>query len=79
MPGGPAPAVYLPTGKKLGVAPDAVIDAEGLQCPPLFVRDPPADLVEGSIPLALPWPWIRAIDEIFLLRWFPPPPIPLQS
>jgi sporulation protein YlmC with PRC-barrel domain len=63
----------------LGVVHDAVIDAEGLQCTHLFVRDTPQDLVEGSIPLAVPWRWIRAIDDIVLLRWFPPTPIPIQS
>ena len=39
----------------------------------------PEDLVEGSIPLAVPWRWIRAIDEIVLLRWFPATPIPMNS
>ncbi|MGB1588110.1 MAG: PRC-barrel domain-containing protein [Poseidonia sp.] len=71
--------VYLPNGRKLGVVYDAVIDADGLQCTHLFVRETPEDLVEGSIPLAVPWRWIRAIDEIVLLRWFPPTPIPIQS
>ena len=71
--------VYLPAGRKLGVVHDAVIDAEGMQCTHLFVKDTPEDLVEGSIHLAVPWRWVRAIDEIVLLRWFPPTPIPLQS
>ena len=71
--------VYLPNGRKLGVVYDAVIDADGLQCTHLFVRETPEDLVEGSINLAVPWRWFRAIDEIVLLRWFPPTPIPIQS
>lgn len=71
--------VYLPNGRKLGVVYDAVIDAEALRCTHLFVRETPEELVEGGIPLAVPWRWIRAIDDIVILRWFPPTPIPLQS
>ncbi|RJU96094.1 MAG: photosystem reaction center subunit H [Candidatus Poseidoniales archaeon] len=71
--------VYLPDGRKLGEVHDAVIDAESLHCTHLFVRNTPEDLVEGSIPLAVPWRWIRAINDIVVLRWFPPTPIPLQS
>jgi len=58
---------------------DAVIDADRMECTHLFVRNTPEALVEGSIPVAVPWRWIRAIDEIVLLRWFPPTPIPLNS
>ena len=71
--------VYLPNGRKLGVVYDAVIDADRMECTHLFVRNTPEALVEGSIPVAVPWRWIRAIDEIVLLRWFPPTPIPLHS
>jgi len=71
--------VYLPNGRKLGVVYDAVIDADRMECTHLFVRNTPEALVEGSIPVAVPWRWIRAIDEIVLLRWFPPTPIPLNS
>ena len=71
--------VYLPDGRKLGEVFDAVIDAESLHCTHLFVRNTPEALVEGSLPLAVPWRWIRAIDDIVLLRWFPPTPIPIQS
>ena len=65
--------VFLPDGRRLGVVHDAVIDANGLTCTHLFV------LVEGSVHVAVPWRWIRGIEQIVLLRWFPPTPIPLQS
>ena len=71
--------VYLPSGRKLGVVHDAVVDANGLQCTHLFVRDPDEALVEGSVHIAIPWRWIRAVDQIVLLRWFPPTPIPMNS
>ena len=58
---------------------DAVVDANGMQCTHLFVRDPDEALVEGSVHVAIPWRWIRAIDQIVLLRWFPPTPIPLNA
>jgi sporulation protein YlmC with PRC-barrel domain len=56
-----------------------VIDANGLTCTHLFVRDTEEELVEGSVHVAVPWRWIRGIEQIVLLRWFPPTPIPLQS
>ena len=71
--------VFLPDGRRLGVVHDAVIDANGMSCTHLFVRDTEEDLVEGSVHVAVPWRWVRAIDRIVLLRWFPPTPIPLQS
>ena len=71
--------VFLPDGRCLGVVHDAVVDANGLQFTHLFVRDPDEALVEGSVHIAIPWRWIRAVDQIVLLRWFPPTPIPMNS
>ncbi len=71
--------VYLPTGRKLGTVYDAVIDTNTLHCTHLFIRDTPEDLVEGNLHVAVPWRWVRAIDEVVLLRWFPPTPIPMNS
>ena len=34
------------------------------------------ELVEDGIHLAIPWRWVRGINEIITLRWFPPTPIP---
>jgi sporulation protein YlmC with PRC-barrel domain len=68
--------VYLPNGRKLGVVHDAVIDIQSLKCTHLFVKDTPDDLVEGGIHLAVPWRWIRAINDVVVLRWFPPARIP---
>ena len=43
------------------------------------IRDqPPAELVEDRIHVAIPWRWIRAIEDVILLRWFPPTPIPKE-
>lgn len=70
--------VYLPDGRKLGIVHDAVIDVQSLKCTHLFVKDTPEELVEGSIHLAVPWRWVRAINDIVVLRWFPPTPIPKQ-
>ena len=68
--------VFLPNGRKLGVVHDAVIDIQSLKCRHLFVKDTPDDLVEGGIHLAVPWRWIRAINDVVVLRWFPPTRIP---
>ena len=59
--------VFLPDGRRLGVVHDAVVDANGMQCTHLFVRDPDEALVEGSVHVAIPWRWIRAIDQIVLV------------
>lgn len=71
--------VYLPDGRLLGKVHDAVIDTNSLQCTHLFVRDTDAELVEASIHVAIPWRWVKAVDRIVLLRWFPPTPIPMNS
>ena len=51
--------VYLPTGQKLGVVYDVVIDTDGIRCTHLFVRETDHELVEGGINLAIPWRWVR--------------------
>ena len=70
--------VYLPDGRLLGLVHDAVIDENTMKCTHLFVRDTDPLLVEGSIHLAVPWRWVRGIDRIVVLRWFPATPIPLN-
>ena len=71
--------VFLPNGRRLGRVHDAVIDAVEMSCSHLFIRETDKELVEGGVHLAVPWRWIRAIDDIVLLRWFPETPIPLSN
>jgi len=71
--------VYLPSGKKLGVVYDAVIDTSGIRCTHLFVRETDHELVEGGINVAVPWRWVRGVNDVVMLRWFPPTPIPMNS
>ena len=61
-------SVFLPDGRRLGLVHDTVVDFEGWRCSHLFVRDTNPELVEGAIHLAIPWRWVRAIDDIVLLR-----------
>ena len=35
--------------------------------------------VEGGINIAVPWRWLRGVNDIVMLRWFPPTPIPMNS
>jgi len=70
--------VYLPDGRRLGEVHDAVIDTNGMSCSHLFITGTDSELVEGGIHVAIPWRWIRAVDRIILLRWFPQTPIPLR-
>ena len=71
--------VILPDGRLLGTVHDTVIETDGWRCPHVFVSDPPADLVEGRIHVAIPWNWIRSIGDVMILRWFPPTPIPRNA
>ena len=69
-------SVYLPDGRKVGIVHDSVIDSDDWNCSHLFVRETDPELVEDGIHLAIPWRWVRGINEIVTLRWFPPTPIP---
>ena len=71
--------VILPDGRLLGPVHDTVIETDGWRCTHVFVSDPPADLVEGRIHVAIPWNWIRSIGDVMILRWFPPTPIPRNA
>ena len=71
--------VILPDGRLLGTDHDTVIETDGWRCTHVFVSDPPADLVEGRIHVAIPWNWIRSIGDVMILRWFPPTPIPRNA
>ena len=66
--------VIMPSGRLLGT----VHDTDGWTCTHIFVADPPADLVEGRIHVAVPWNWVRSIGDVVILRWFPPTPIPRE-
>jgi len=68
--------VILPDGRFLGNVYDIVVDTDDWSATHLFVANPPARLVDERIHVAIPWRWIRAIEDVILLRWFPPTPIP---
>ena len=70
--------VFLPDGRRLGRVHDAVIDADDMMCTHLFVRETDRELVEEGVHLAIPWRWVRGIEDIVVLRWFPETPIPLN-
>ena len=70
--------VILPDGRFLGTVHDMVVDSDEWTCTHLFVTNPPAELVEGRIHVAIPWRWIRAVEDVVLLRWFPPTPSPRE-
>ncbi len=68
--------VILPDGRLLGTVHDTVVDTEAWKCTHIFVADPPADIVEGRVHVAIPWNSVRSVADVVVLRWFPPPPIP---
>ena len=68
--------VILPDGRYLGNVHDTVVDVDLWSCTHIFVMNPPENLVEDRIHIAIPWRWIRAIEDVVLLRWFPPTQIP---
>ena len=46
--------VILPDGRLLGTVHDTVVETDSWTCTHIFVADPPADLVEGRIHVAVP-------------------------
>ena len=44
----------------------------------LFVKDVDPDLVEEGLNIAVPWRWVRGINDIIILRWFPETPVPSE-
>ena len=55
---------------------DTVIEVEHWTTSHIFVVDCAEDIVAGSVHVAIPWNWVRGIEDIVILRWFPPTPIP---
>ena len=72
----PGTAVILPNGRVLGTVYDVVIDTDLWSCTHLYIREPHHDISEKGVPLAIPWRWIRAVNDVILLRWFPDTPLP---
>ena len=70
--------VILPNGRYLGTVHDMVVDSDDWTCTHLFVTNPPADLVEDRIHVAIPWRWIRAVEDVVLLRSVSYTPIPRE-
>ena len=68
--------VFLPDGRRLGLVHDTVIEVEHWTTSHIFVVDCAEDIVAGSVHVAIPWNWVRGIEDIVILRWFPPTPIP---
>ena len=68
--------VFLPDGRRLGIVHDTVIEVDHWSTSHLFVVDCPEELVAGGVHVAVPWHWVRGIEDVVILRWFPPTPIP---
>ena len=71
-------SVHLPDGRRLGSVQDAVVDLGTWTCDHLFVKDVDPDLVEEGLNIAVPWRWVRGINDIIILRWFPETPVPSE-
>jgi len=70
--------VYLPDGRRLGLVHDCVIDIDDWSCTHLFVNECERGIVEDGVHVAVPWRWVRAMNDVVILRWFPPTPIPKE-
>ena len=68
--------VFLPDGRFIGMVHDCVVETKGWNCRHLFVNDCKPEIVEDSIHVAVPWRWVRSVNDIVILRWFPQTPIP---
>lgn len=70
--------VLLPDGSPLGVVSDVIVESDAWACTHLFVGEPNPSRVERSVPVAIPWRWVKALDEVVLLRWFPDEMVPFD-
>ena len=68
--------VFLPDGRLLGLVHDCVVETKEWNCTHLFVNECKPNIVEDGIHVAIPWRWVRAVNDVVILRWFPQTPIP---
>ena len=68
--------VFLPDGSLLGLVHVCVVETKEWNCTHLFVNECKPNIVEDGIHVAIPWRWVRAVNDVVILRWFPQTPIP---
>jgi sporulation protein YlmC with PRC-barrel domain len=62
---------YTPKGIYLGNVDNVVMDFDTNKISGLFIRESNPMLVEGSVPVNIPYRWIQAIGDVVLLKYFP--------
>ncbi|HLH86393.1 MAG TPA: PRC-barrel domain-containing protein [Thermoplasmataceae archaeon] len=63
--------VYNDKAILIGEVSDVIVDFEENDIYGLYIERPNPKLVENSASICIPFRWIKAIDEIILLRRFP--------
>jgi len=64
-------AVYTDKGSIIGNVSDIILETDHYSVDSIYVEKPNPLLVEGGIPIGIPFRWIESIGDIVLLRHFP--------
>ncbi|MEM0158372.1 MAG: PRC-barrel domain-containing protein [Thermoplasmataceae archaeon] len=63
--------VYNEKAMLIGEVSDVIVDFESDDIYGIYIESPNPKLVEKGASICIPFRWIKAIDEIILLRKFP--------
>jgi len=63
--------IYTTEGAHLGMVDNIMMDINSNKISALYVRQPNIALVEGSVPVLVPFRWVQAIGDIVILKYFP--------
>lgn len=63
--------IYTTSGAHLGIVDNIEIDVVENKVRSLFVGQPNITLVDGSIPILVPFRWVQSVGDIVILKYFP--------
>ncbi len=63
--------IYTKNGAHLGMVDNIQMDIDNNNISGIYVREPNIALVEGSVPVLVPFRWVQSIGDIVILKYFP--------
>ena len=63
--------VYTHKGKYLGVVREVMLDLGKSEIHALLLVNTNPELVQDSMPVAIPYRWTKSVGEVIMLRYFP--------
>ncbi len=64
-------AIFTNFGEQVGVVDEVVVDLQKNQVTGLLVQESNEALVDGGVPITVPYRWIQAVGDIIILKHFP--------